>query len=221
MNHLLGLSFEYHRYHRDAVMRIYADDYLIDEFSLNRDIKLTSCNINDMPEYTSRIGPSYYSRVTFFPDSMFLYEINEKYLTNRIRLEVRNDQNNHTNGFMTEFSYFKFNKIWLMPKRFLEYASWKRIDKFDTFNDVKHFPYIPTRENHGSPNDVKVVSSSSEWPEGTFLAKQIGGSFTIDMPVYKKHKMIHLGLKIPPGKMGIDWSTFRMLWGFKTLNTSK
>ena len=221
MNHLLGLSFEYHRYHRDAVMRIYADDYLIDEFSLDRDIKLTSCNINDMPEYTSRIGPSYYSRVTFFPDSMFLYEINEKYLTNRIRLEVRNDQNNHTNGFMTEFSYFKFNKIWLMPKRFLEYASWKRIDKFDTFNDVKHFPYIPTRENHGSPNDVKVVSSSSEWPEGTFLAKQIGGSFTIDMPVYKKHKMIHLGLKIPPGKMGIDWSTFRMLWGFKTLNTSK
>lgn len=219
MNHLLGLSFEYHRYHRDAVMRIYADDYLIDEFSLDRDIKLTSCNINDMPEYTSRIGPSYYSRVTFFPDTMFMYEINEKYLTDRIRIEVRNDQNNHTNGFMTEFAYFRFYRIWLMPKRFLKYASWKRIDQFDTFNNKKQFPYVPTSEYNGSLNDIKVVSSASEWPEGSFLGKKIGGSFTIDMPVYKKHKMIHLTHKVPPGKMGINWTTFRMLWGFKTLNT--
>ena len=200
-------------------MRIYADNYLIDEFSLDRDIKLTSCNINDMPEYTSRIGPSYYSRVTFFPDTMFMYEINEKYLTDRIRIEVRNDQNNHTNGFMTEFAYFRFNKIWLMPKRFLKYASWKRIDQFDTFNNKKQFPYVPTSEYNGSPNDIKVVSSASEWPEGSFLGKKIGGSFTIDMPVYKKHKMIHLTHKVPPGKMGINWTTFRMLWGFKTLNT--
>jgi len=213
MNHVLGLSFEYHRYHRDAIMRVYADDRLIDESHLAKDIKLRTANISNMPTYKARYGPHNLTRVEIFPEKLFLYEIDERYLGQRIRIEVVNDQNNHTNGFMTDFSYIKFHHIFLLPCCFLRYDSWERLDNFCPKNDKKLFPRVPL------PWEIKLISSSSTW--NTDLIGCIkGGSFKFDIPLYNKHKMKHLG-KVPAGKLAVDWRILRILWRFNTLNITR
>ena len=44
MSYMLGLLFEYERYKHDAVVRVYADNRLVDEISLDEDIKLKVFN---------------------------------------------------------------------------------------------------------------------------------------------------------------------------------
>jgi hypothetical protein len=212
MNHVLGLCFEYHRYHRDAVVRVYADDRLVDESLLTDDIKLKTADLSEMPSYSARYGPYNWTRVEILPEKLFLYEIDGRHLGQRIRIEVVNDQNNHTNGFMTDFAYIKFYRIFLMPSCFLQYDSWERLDDFCPKNDDNRFPHLPRLD------DIEVISSSSAWSTD-FIGCIKGGSFTIDIPLYKKHKISHLG-KVSPGKLAVDWSTLRMLWRFNSLNTT-
>lgn len=211
MNHVLGLSFEYHRYHRDAVVRVYADDRLVHESQLSEDIKLRTANISRMPSYSqgANYGPHNWTRVEIFPDKLFLYEIDERHLGRRIRIEVINDQNNHTNGFMTDFAYIKFYHIFLIPSCFLRYDSWERLNNFCPKNPKQFPPPL---------GDIEVVSSSGPWTWDLIHCIK-GGSFTIDMPLYTKHKMKHLG-RLTAGKSAVDWRIFRMLWRFGMLNTA-
>ena len=49
MSYILGLLFTYSRYKHDAVVRIYADDHLVDELCLSDNINLKAFNYKDMP----------------------------------------------------------------------------------------------------------------------------------------------------------------------------
>lgn len=213
MNHMLVLSLEYHRYHSDAIIRIFADDRLVDELKLAKDIKLKV--YPDPRQSSDGIGTHQQAnctRVEIFPSKIFLYEIDERHLGRRIRIQVLNDNNNHTNGFMTQFSYIKFHYVFLVPCCFLRYDLWDRLHNFPGHDDEKnYFPVMPLM-----PRDIQVISSSAPWT-GDFMHSRLGGSFIVDIAINKKHKTKHLG-NVKLGKYVVRRSVFRILSRLGLLN---
>jgi hypothetical protein len=215
MPYVLLLLFEYQRYKKDAVIRIYADNILVDEISLTKDIKLKTkpeplyrTPSNTPPEqfYTDN-----YTRIMFVPEKLFLFEISEKYLNHNIRIEVKNDNNNYTNGFMTKYSFVKFHRILLVPKCFLQYSTWNLLDRFrvDENDEGNFWPQTRTELN-------KNISES--W-KNHFLYFEKGGSFELTFPIFYKYKIAHLG-KVPLGRLRLDIVVAKILDSFNAINTS-
>jgi hypothetical protein len=203
MSYTLGLLFEYYRYRHDAIVRVYADDCLVDELSLSSDINM-KCTNNVGPLANRLIGPTNETPVLFTPEKLFLFEIDERHLCNRIRIEVQNNHNNHTNGFMTKFSYVKFEWIFLLPSCLLEHNNWMRL--------------LQRSERSGVGSYTAEVEKFP--PPSTPGIKHImGGSFSMDIPLSRKHGVIHLG-RMRPGRLEFNEEFSRVLWAFGQLNTS-
>jgi len=218
MSYVLILMFEYHRYQSDAVIRVYADNHLVDEINLTEDIKLKCKNRDSTPiDSSMRQGPKNLSHVCFMPEKLFMFEINEKHLNDRIRIEIKNNNNNYTNGFMNKFSYVNFHYVMLMPKCLLELRNWMPLKRFmSAVSPVSKVKYYPRRGL--MYEDIIFESNTNPW-EGDFLFHRRGGSFSVDVPLYKKHGLVHLAKPVP-GKISINYDAARILWWFKQLNTT-
>ena len=225
MPYTLGIAFEYYRYKHDAVMRVFADDYLISEVSLNDHIKLKCVDLREGPDTRNDVGPHNTSRVMFVPKKIFTFSIDEQYLKKKIRIEIKNNNNNHTNGFMTDYSYLIFHKIFLIPDCLFDESSWCRLDKFDNrfvewWPEIQYFPhdfieYLYTTDG-SSPDLLEMPPNGSHF---LYHAKK-GGSFSIQIALSQKHNIIHLG-RPRPGKMYLTRTVERLLWVYGLLNIIK
>jgi len=220
MSYMLGLLFSYSRYKHDAVIRIYADDHLVDELRLTDNINLKTFNYGDMPIWEGEwesIRDNYgeFSRVLIVPEKLFLFEIQDKYLNSAVRIEVENNHNNYTNGFMTKYAYVNFHRVFLIPKFLMKLENWLMLqDRFDKRpRSLQYWP--PYHINH---KDIIVKYSSNEWTEDFFMHDR-GGSFTIDFPLYRKHNIAHL-VKPNPGRFLAGKKIGEILCAFKLLNTT-
>ena len=216
MSHVFGLLLEYHHYHRDCVIRIYADDNLIDEICLQEDIKL-KVRSSIVPSGRIEIGPMNHCPVSILPEKLFLFEIDDAFLNRRLRLEVENNNNNYTNGFMTEYSYIIIHWMFLIPKCLLNLSNWEKIECLHRGRWGKShvFPSLPMRPN----KDFNIMSTSNAWNEDAqILHHKRGGSFTMDFPLFIKHNVVHF-VKPKPGHCRIDRTSATVLWFFQALNT--
>ena len=212
MNYILGLLFEYKRYKHDAIIRIYADDFLIDEFSLKKDIELQEVDFSEAEKIISAKIPSLetFSK-RYIPKKIFLFEINEKYLRRNLTIQVVNNNNDYTNGFMENYSYVSWHKIFLIPNCLLEDKNWTQLCRLhDTTRINNKYPWYPVIQ------DVSITSTNP-WTEYLLNHKR-GGSFTIQIPLYTKHNVAHLGRKPENGRIKINWVIFRLLFIFGKLN---
>ena len=220
MSYMLGLLFSYSRYKYDAVVRIYADDHLVDEIRLTDNINLKAFNYGDMPIWEGvweSIRDNYgeFSRVLFLPEKLFLFEIHEKYLNSAVRIEIDNNHNNYTNGFMTKYAYVNFHQVFLIPKFLMKLENWLMLQ--ERFDKSPHpGQYWPPHQIHYK--DIIVRHSSNNWTKD-FLMHDRGGSFTIDIPLYKKHNIAHL-VKPNPGRFLTGKKIGEILCAFKLLNTT-
>ncbi len=220
MSHLLCLLFEYHRYQNDAIMRIYADGLLVDEILLTEDITLKAKNFRARP-------PFFHSKASGWmdlPNKLFVFELDEKHLQKNLRIEVINDNNNHTNGFMTDFSYINWHGLFLVPRCLLIQDNWRKLGRFinrkwqsenlaTTADGLNFFPYKAPRDS-----DIIVRSSSNEWKD-TLLWEKRGGSFDVEIPLFKKHGQIHI-MRPKPGRIDLHPYAFTVLCLFNKLNMS-
>lgn len=231
MSYVLGMSFEYHRYHRDAIIKVYADDQLVDEFSLTKDIKSKAVDISRLPPGSDKIGPQNFTRIAILPEKLFLFEISERFLHDRIRIEVENSYNNHTNGFMTEYAYVKFRHLFVVPKCLLQYKAWTELPLFfDLDQDIasqeiarasweaKHgffvFPLEGDNMSHMLENLIVKSESEQKRPpkrqKRDFLNCCKGGNFTVEIPLSRTHNIV----------APVDFITPKLLWAFNVLNMS-
>lgn len=230
MSYLFGLLFEYHRYQRDAVIRIYADDYLVDEISLHDHIRLKAIKYSDDhlfadnmysakdPHGTVTLGSDkipHHTSVIILPKKLFLFEIDEQCLQKQIRIEVKNDNSNYTNGFMTEHSTINFHAVFLVPKYMLEKNNWIRLEHLRNYGEDHSQQDWPRQLEL---KDINVISSTDLWTKD-FLLNPRGGNFTFEIPISKKHNVRHLG-RLAPGKIWLRVKIARFLSAFKVLNTS-
>ena len=220
MSYVLGMSFEYHRYHRPAVMRVFADNHLVHEIKLEKDINLKLLNWQKLPfPLTSTNGPTNWSRVQIFPEKLYLFDINEKFLKKSIRIKVINDNNNHTNGFMTENSTITFHYMFLIPSALLQFENWKKMilsrrDPFES-DDSNKKTFIPKIFERF---DFIVKDSNNQWSGGLYKHPR-GGSFKLELPLEKKYGFIHVG-KLERAKIvHVNPVPAKILASFNALNT--
>lgn len=227
MSYTLGLLFEYHQYRFDAIVRVYADDRLVDELCLSSAIESKVVEINKS-RFTEYLPESVYNRQVSLPEKLFLFEIDEQHLHDRIRIEVQNDNTNYTNGFMTKFSYLKFRHVFLVPNCLLEHKTWQRLWKRFGAPDPKH--HATSRINKQFPNEtlpheiivrpdipqVETLSNPTMPNKISFLDHIMGGSFSMEIPLSKKHGLIHLG-RLAPGRIIINYWYYNILWVFNQL----
>ena len=212
MQYVLGLLFDYHRYRRDAVIRIYTDDYLVDEISLQNHIGLKEVKYSDDRLFADNM---YLQNIIVLPEKLFLFEIDERYLQKKIRIEVTNDNSNYTNGFMTEHSTINFHSLFLLPRCMLEEKNWRRLEHLRNHGEGRSQQHWPRELKY---EDLHVISSSDKWIED-FIPHPRGGSFTFEVPIFTKHRVKHLG-RLSPGRTWLSAKIGRFLSAFKVLNTS-
>ena len=206
---MLFLSFTYHRYREDAIIRIYADDRLIDELTLTEDIGLKTVDITHPPIYMADwVGPHNRCAIFFVPRKNFLFEISEEHLHKKIRIEVQNDYTNYNNGFMTKFAHITFHEVYLFPSFLRHYKNWLKLKRFFWIGSEAIDTWEPP------PNYINKMPDIIE----NNLGYQQGGNFSIDLPLSRKHGMIHLS-KIAPGKAYVWLWNLVILWANKVLNT--
>ena len=231
MSHLLCLLFEYHRYKNDAIMRVYADDLLVDEIQLTEDIPIKSKKFRSRPPFADMPGTGIHSKNEFLtkvPEKLFVFEIDQNNLKKSIRIEVLNDNNNYTNGFMSEFSYINFDCLLLLPRCLLHEDNWKKLARFVNTKWFKEPPpqgyFLQHPENFfpfrtPRKEDVIVRSTSSTF-SGEVTRHIRGGSFDIEIPLFWKHGQVHI-TKPRPGRIDLHPQALKILSLFGMLNTSK
>ena len=139
---------------------------------------------------------------------------------------MQNDSNNHTNGFMTEFSYVTFDNIFLLPKCLLEYKSWQnlctRLDHKEELeeHDTKESVFLNRTFPHETlPHEITLQPDPRQNNEH-WRGHILGGSFSMDIPLIKKHGVIHLG-RLKPGRISVNVEFPFYLRAFNQLNMSK
>ena len=255
MSYWLCLSFLYHRYRGDCKIRAYADDHQVGEITLTDSIGLKTVSLEGSPVKARVQSKHPVCHVHILPEKLYMFEIQEHQLNDRITIKVDNDFNNYTNGFMTRFSHINFSQIFLVPDCLLQLKTLQKLrERIAISKDDDRWtsskPYLrhePKAFPDDSPSNFRFKNSSRENSEDTIREKihpgvqscqimhqyqdytdlggtalgctALGGSFIVDLPVSRKHQMVHLGGP-PMGRPGIRMSVFRTLWAFNQLNTS-
>ena len=186
MKYILFLAFEYKHYKKPATIELFADDLLIDSIELKESIRRKDGEWKhpyETPEYdpvpkqrSTQGGGNGQAHTNQFEfrdekykrwihwvnkwsvcEKFFTFEIDESVLKNKLTLNVINNSNNYTNGFMTKFSWFKFDIVGLIPKKYFD-----NIDLVD-----KELPDV-LGSGHGrsSPYDMDAVQEWF-WPNQT------------------------------------------------------
>jgi len=81
--------------------------------------------------------------------TLFFYEINDAVLSKdvTIKIEIKNQDNNYSNGFMTQTTYVEFMHLYLMPKKLIDrYLKQKKIKQKDN-NEIFTRKTTPVFEN--------------------------------------------------------------------------
>lgn len=128
------------------------------------------------------------------PDKLFLYEIDEDNIGSNITMECSLDNNNYTNGFLTEFANIQIKNIFLMPKIFLEEGTFLKIAQRLTKNEVTSvLPWSPTdlHDHNVWPSANKIQFHGDSYDPGAnhgiILSTKLGGNFSLVIDVIKKH----------------------------------
>ena len=117
MKYVLLLSFCYKQFKdKKGELKITINDRLIDIITLDKNIGLKHVT------FTTRDKNGVETKHALLrSEKMFYYEIEDSELLrsdieNTLDISVQNDNNNYTNGFMTQDSLLSIDNIWFLPK---------------------------------------------------------------------------------------------------------
>lgn len=255
MKYVLGLSFYFKSFKgKAALLRIFADNHLLEELTLDKDINTRTVTTTESPGradlfnkipyrklkmyhdmqnklllriknnlekhklknnmfktvedffgvdcFSNDYDISKYNilntparkRTYHFPEKLFLFELDEKYLNSKITIECINHNNNFTNGFMTKSSYYNFFDIFLIPKSFFYKGKIKNIlSRLFKNGIMESITRTDAQPNNTWPGAKKVTYSGNSYNTkelmGSVWNVSLGGHFTLNIDVVKKHKI--------------------------------
>ena len=198
MQYVLGVALEYKKYKKFARVKIFANEHLIDDLTLDEDIDTKTVSYGKI-----EVGPNFKTEPysAEIPKKIFIYEVDESVLKNNIRIEVENDDTNYNNGFMTKWSYISLHKVFLIPKNYLDF---EKLDQLTVKNNSiladtvipdppwrLHWPAI----QHKIENRNLVYSIERD---------KLGGSFSVKYPImlYKQNSIGTTFRILAPGGWG-------------------
>ena len=133
-------------------------------------------------------------------DGIFLYNLDQKFLTTNIVIQCENPNTNYTNGFMTRFSHVIFKRIFLCPTHLMNKKKYLQIFRKNKSRVVSSFDKWPTlgegfkleaslampKKNYSKPPTKRLFSHPDTLYEYT-----IGGNFVLTVPL-SQLSLIHI-----------------------------
>jgi hypothetical protein len=206
MKYVLGLSFNFKYYKNPANIKIFSNNQLIDDIDLTEDINSTNLSpvtlCKNLPEYNDWYypwwntwdakHPLYSPQWEKIPEKMFVYTLDETNVQNSIKIEVTNDNTNYSNSFMTKWSSFTFQHIFLIPTYYL---------------DLKNYYLLMQKKdsvifsNPDNLTGLDKITNNLMWPDENRVVKNgqliginldgtndlwgvtTGGSFSFELPI--------------------------------------
>jgi len=163
MSYILCLGFKCLLYKNLPKVRIYLDNKFIDEFNIETSIQSNlndlSLNSNEFYNFKNhRLSPKQSYEVfansskSFFNKSIFfrMYELDENILNNeqhKLVIDIFNQDNNYTNGFLTKTTLVGLYIAYLVPKKIL--------DKSNKFCKIYNFKKKKYRQSNSSIDEIK------------------------------------------------------------------
>ena len=131
MNYILGIGLLYKKYKKNAVIKLYMDDKLLDIYDLEKDVDPITVSTTVVERFKKKF--TWFNRDWFdrpdvmklkckIPRFLKIIEIEEEKLAEagEFRIEVYNDDSNYTNGFMSKSSLIEPNFFILCPKELMK-----------------------------------------------------------------------------------------------------
>ena len=129
MSYILGIGLLYKKYKKNATIRIYINNNLIETYQLTQDINHIEIPTSIIKSFMKKLKRFNHNSLSIpdliqikckIPKFLKLIEIEEEKLTGEVRIEVDNDDSNYTNGFMSKSSLIEPNFFILCPKELLK-----------------------------------------------------------------------------------------------------
>lgn len=184
---------------RTPTARIFIGNKFIDEFeipidqSLNTEQK-TFFNYLEFSGDKEMVASNFIKRIQNLKNLM-VYELETPDNNFELKVEIKNDYNNYTNGFMTKFCPVRLNYIDLIPlkifKNMQRFNNWPFNKPTFKYNDVQKIKksYIESRPILFG-NKVTDVNFYTQDQRTSDLAKMfIGKSGFLNLQFYKKHNL--------------------------------
>jgi len=161
------------------------------------------------------------------PNKLFLFELEEEHIGETITVECINNNNNHTNGFLTKFSNIKFHNIFLIPKKFFYKGTilkiMSRICKNELMSPIQEAVFTQWQEQNTWPSAHKISYRGNSYDpkanDGRVHHVPLGGHFFLDIDVIKKHKIkMFSNRERPYGFYFIDQSIIPIIVFYDLIN---
>jgi hypothetical protein len=204
MKYILGFALKFKKYKNSMKIRIYSDSHMIDELDL--DSPIDAKDRTPMEQETYRevcYGKKPLSQMTDeemeqglpsskpgFPEKLFLYEIDENVINDRIRFLIHDRNTNYTNGFMTNSNQIYFDYVFLIPKNKIKASFFYDITKSKLI-DVNSSGSIWEFPSWAWPGGMQLIDTKSE-NKYPVLKHWHGGDCEFYIPVIKKFNMYML-----------------------------
>ena len=214
MNYSLIVGTAFKKYKKPAEITISVNDRFLDSFTLHKDYDLIEDTFSMIDtEIYSRFQQEHMIKTDRWKDKwsgyplpklIKIYEIPEEHLGGILQINVANSSSDFTNGFMKNSSLIRFPILGLVPSNLLSNKTEKLMKKLLQIQDLlrKHeslknpnkieynhrFPW-PCIQNFYVRRPNEIYEKSGE----TDVQHWIGGDFTIEIPINKKHKIYQIG----------------------------
>jgi hypothetical protein len=193
MKYLLAVGFFCKVYRKEPQARIFVNDQLIDEFFIQHDIEGFDEKLKRLKRSNNHILQPIDRSLELKPKSkpkfikIYEIEINKNLQKLKINIDIKNDDNNYTNGFMTKSTLIKFEILQLIP---LHEGLIKLFKDKGACLLKKNYPWY-----HRNFNDWFNILSAGFWQEKNSTLRQedfwyfIGGSGNFLVELIKKYKI--------------------------------
>ena len=189
MKYILAVGIFFKKFRNSTKIKLFSNNLLIDEIILEEPLlgkekaEIIHNYFHDIKELLE-LGPAPTGRGRqIFPEKVFVYEIDESVLGEKISFELNDSNSNYTNGFMTESNQIAIDNIILFPKkmftkeklsRTLEFMRKKHnlndLDKIVSDTAVKEYQknYIPwpCLDWNFHDSDKETIYKRREWLGG-------------------------------------------------------
>lgn len=203
MKYIISLGFCFIKYKRPMQVKV-SSTQMIDDFLLSEDIPehdnpvVWPENTFDEEFYRRFLKSREAGEIPYrsIPNKFFFYEVNEHMLGENLIIDVNCQDNNYTNGFMTETSLHKLRMTSILPKKFLTLycgskgkhraiqrlyqRSYKSIPPFD--DTIPTWPYY--RKNWKIESKTQELDKKLTQDDATGV--WLGGKIKYTIPIIKK-----------------------------------
>jgi len=200
MEYTLVLGIEYKKYKRPATINLFIGGQFLDSFEMHQDQHVAKNPLKHVDRtWYDQNGRSNWldsndwkSRWYAIPTYYRIYKLPEETLNGQLEIQVKNDSNDYTNGFMKNSSLIKFTLVALLPSKllmegnqtlmgFLNRAHNRMGD--DSYPDRQGWPTAVAMFMKTDKKNYVVDGSHNTW---------IGGNFTAVIDIKTKHKVKYL-----------------------------